>query len=143
MFGSIVLTAVVLGTNPELMAREPVPASPMKTSFEAVCAGTRLRVEAHGLARPQAGARIFVNGRRVRQSGIGRLERDLTDSGAVYRLVALCGRERQTLQLQLYVGEADAAGQVAYSAGSATFIRDILVSYTGLSPTTEESFWFR
>lgn len=127
-----------------LVTIEPVPADPMVQSFEAKCGDTHILVQGHGLTRPQDRVpRIVVNGQMANGSAASRLQHDLSRARAVYRLVALCSRGSDNLQLQIYAGEADQEGEVSYWASSATFAPGVLLSYRAFETIDQTSFWFR
>lgn len=106
------------------------------------CGQAVVQFSGFGPSSPEVAPGIESNGRQVTGEKVTELHRDLGRRSAVYRIGALCGPEDQ-VYARIDIGERQADGTVRYESASAVISGGALTSYTGLAPSTADSFWFR
>jgi hypothetical protein len=133
-----------------LIVREPTLPDTWTQTFEVRCGSERFRIANYGarLPYPGTGPTITSNGRPVRGPLIEALRRDLSTRTAAYRLTGQCLPDREGIWLVIVSGEITypvegGEGVMRFLAGSGTIRRGRLMEYHPLTPTTEETFWFR
>jgi hypothetical protein len=146
MFEQLLASLIAVAADLPVIIRTVEPRAPAqyRLTLRQNCRGHRLEIDGYGLSRPTGGAaRIRVNGRPLQGEGVARLQADLSNPAALYRLVGVCVRGERGTDIRINRGERLRGAGVEYRAGRATIVGTRLVSYTGLEPADADSFWFR
>ena len=125
---------------PQVIVREPRPATPWIEAFTARCGKSELKIERS--IRPLGLLpRILMNGKLIRGDS-HQVERELSEIRAAYRFSFLCSQVGNDIQLRWVRGVADGGGNVSFRSGSASIRDGVMVSST-FEEASEESFWYR
>lgn len=140
----LVLSALAFHQEPVIMSGRRQPPVPWQQAMTARCGRNALDLSDFGTVYP-AGLQPSVNvdGHPVTGPEIDRLKSDLAHRTGVYRFEVLCTDEGG-FSVRIVVGERPVNGEaVVYQIGSALIQNGRLTEYSGLEPSTDDSFWYR
>lgn len=142
--GEVPNGATALLFTPVVRSREPRIPNEWVQVVSFHCGDTMLRISGYGASRPlDLPVTITINGRPVLGEAIVRLQSDLANRRAAYRITGLCPQGNDQISLIVSVGEMSRGGEVVYRSGYVNFVAGTLVDYNGLPPASARSFWFR